>query len=124
MAVKFIPPKGLNKETVVFIKSAIKKLNEAKAIEDIDLGAIRMLATSYDMYLRASEILADKGPIISDYRGDPKPNPAASIVSKSYNQVMKIMTEFGLTVKSRSNIREMAAEEEESPLVAFIKNKK
>jgi hypothetical protein len=37
---------------------------------------------------------------------------------------MKVMTEFGLTAKSRTKISKMATAEEDSPLEAFVKNNK
>ena len=62
--VKFAMPDNLSDETQKFIKDVVKELNARKAIQNIDLGAIRMLATSYEMYLQATEILLEEGPVI------------------------------------------------------------
>lgn len=59
--VKFAMPDNLSDETQKFIKDVVKELNARKAIQNIDLGAIRMLATSYEMYLQATEILLEEG---------------------------------------------------------------
>ena len=55
--VKFVMPDNLSDETQKFIKDVVKELNARKAIQNIDLGAIRMLATSYEMYMQATDIL-------------------------------------------------------------------
>lgn len=51
--VKFKMPIGLSEETEDFMKDVVKELNKRKAIQSIDLGALRMLATSYEMYLQS-----------------------------------------------------------------------
>lgn len=114
-------PDNLSDETQKFIKDVVKELNARKAIQNIDLGAIRMLATSYEMYLQATEILLVEGPIVM-IKYERAANPAQNIAAKNYAQVMKIMTEYGLTIKSRGNIKVMKSDkEEESPLDKFIK---
>ena len=118
--VKFTMPEGLSDETQKFMRDVVKELNARKAISNIDLGALRMLATSYEMYLQASSLLLAQGPVVM-VKGEQAMNPAQNAATKSYSQVMKIMTEYGLTIKSRGNIKAMADEKEDSsPLDAFI----
>lgn len=118
--VKFKMPDKLSEETQDFMRDVVKELNKRKAIQAIDLGALRMLATSYEMYLQATEIMLDEGPIIQ-IKYEKAANPAQNIATKNYAQVMKIMTEYGLTVKSRSTISTMkTADTERSPLDSFI----
>lgn len=119
--VKFKMPIGLSEETEDFMKDVVKELNKRKAIQSIDLGALRMLATSYEMYLQATQIMLEEGPIVM-IKYEKAANPAQNIATKNYAQVMKIMTEYGLTVKSRSTISSMkTADTESSPLDAFLK---
>ena len=119
--VKFNMPDGLSDETQKFMRDVVKELNKRKIIQSIDLGALRMLATSYEMYLQATDILLADGPVVM-IKYERAANPAQNIATKNYAQVMKIMTEYGLTIKSRGNIKEMKSDkEEESPLDRFIK---
>lgn len=119
--VKFIMPKGLSDETQKFMKDVVKELNARKAIQNIDLGALRMLATSYEMYLQATDIMLEEGPVVM-IKYEKAANPAQNIATKNYAQVMKIMTEYGLTVKSRGNIKSMKMDkEDDSPLDEFLK---
>ena len=62
--VKFVMPDNLSDETQKFIKDVVKELNARKAIQNIDLGAIRMLATSYEKYMQATDIVLKEGPVI------------------------------------------------------------
>lgn len=122
--VKFKMPEKLSEETQDFMRDVVKELNKRKAIQAIDLGALRMLATSYEMYLQATDIMLDEGPIVQ-IKYEKAANPAQNIATKNYAQVMKIMTEYGLTVKSRSTISTMkTADTESSPLDSFIKGTK
>lgn len=117
-------PDKLSEETQDFMRDVVKELNKRKAIQAIDLGALRMLATSYEMYLQATEIMLIDGPIVM-IKYEKAANPAQNIATKNYAQVMKIMTEYGLTVKSRSTISTMkTVDTESSPLDSFINGAK
>lgn len=119
--VKFIMPEHLSSETQKFMKDVVKELNARKAIQNIDIGALRMLATSYEMYLQATKLLLEEGPVIM-IKYEKAANPAQNIATKNYAQVMKIMTEYGLTIKSRGTIKAMKSDnDEESPLEEFIR---
>lgn len=119
--VKFNMPDGLSDETQKFMRDVVKELNARKAIQNIDLGALRMLATSYEMYLQATDIMLEEGPVVM-IKYEKAANPAQNIATKNYAQVMKIMTEYGLTIKSRGSIKSMKSDKkEDSPLDIFLK---
>ena len=121
MIVKIKFPKGLSASTRRFMKEALLELNGKKAIRNVDEGALVMLATSYEMYLQASEEVMKNGVLTRDKYGESVPNPAQGIATKNHAIAMKIMTEYGLTVKSRSKIDELKEPKaDESPLDALI----
>jgi P27 family predicted phage terminase small subunit len=115
-------PEGLSKETKKFIEDVIRELTERGVLESIDSASMSMLATSYEMYRRATAILLRKGPVVVINYAKAV-NPAQTVATKSYAQVIKIMTEYGLTVKSRSHIQSMNVDKSESQLDLFFKNK-
>lgn len=124
MAVKFKIPNNISDETAKFIKDVLKELNKKDVIQNIDLGALNMLTVSYEMFLQASDALLDDGPVIANKYGDSIPHPAQTVATKNYNQVMKIMTEYGLTIKSRTNIKSIGTDKKEkSPLETFFSGK-
>jgi P27 family predicted phage terminase small subunit len=119
--VKFVMPKSCSVETQKFMRDVVKELNARKAIQKYDLGALRMLATSYGNVLQATEIMLQEGPVIM-IKYERAANPAQNIATKNYAQVMKIMTEYGLTIKSRGSIKSLKSDkEEDSPLDQFLK---
>lgn len=113
---------GICDEAKAFINAVYKKLTEIHAVEDVDAGALRMLMVSYDMYVKASRELIEKGPIIYDKRGRGKVNPAASLTKNYYAQVVTFMKEYGLTIKSRERIKAMTPEvDETNEIMQFFK---
>lgn len=115
----FTMHKNVSAETVKFMNSVIAELKSKQSIEDIDSGALHMLMTSYEMYLQATERLLNDGPLSTNKYGDIIPHPAQTIATKNYNQVLAIMKEYGLTVKSRTNMK-MYKEDEPGPLDRFL----
>ena len=113
---------NIHSETKSFMNAVLRKLKSVSAIEDCDLGAIRMLMVAYDMYVKASENLLEHGPILYDKRNKPSVNPAATLTKNYYAQVIAFMKEFGLTVKSREHIKAMTPEvDDDNPIMEFIK---
>lgn len=113
---------NIHSETKSFMNAVLRKLKSVGAIEDCDLGAIRMLMVAYDMYVKASENLLEHGPILYDKRNKPSVNPAATLTKNYYAQVIAFMKEFGLTVKSREHIKAMTPEvDDDNPIMKFIK---
>lgn len=117
-------PDNVSAETSTFMKAIIRELRAKQKIDVIDSGALNMLMTSYEMYLQATERLLREGPITSTRFGDDVPNPAQTIASKNYNQVLAIMKEYGLTVKSRSKMKDTGSDEQKSVLEEFLTTKK
>lgn len=115
----FAMHKNISKDTAKFMNSVIAELKAKQTIEDIDSGALHMLMTSYEMYLQATERLLDEGPLSTNKYGDIIPHPAQTIATKNYNQVLAIMKEYGLTVKSRTNMK-IQKEDEPSALDQFL----
>lgn len=117
-------PDNVSEETSKFMKAIIRELRAKQKIDVIDSGALNMLMTSYEMYLQATEKLLNEGPITLTRFGDNVPNPAQTIASKNYNQVLAIMKEYGLTVKSRAKMKDTGKDEQKSALEEFLQSKK
>lgn len=123
MEIDFKKEKGICDEAKQFIAAVSAKLSDVGAIEECDMGALRMLMVSYDMYVKASRELLEKGPLLYDRHGRPKVNPAATLTKNYYAQVLSFMKEYGLTVKSRERIKSMTPEvDEDNDILKFFKN--
>lgn len=121
--IKLEIPEGLSEETRNYIQSVKSFLSRNRVIENIDLGALRMLMTSYEMYVRASENLIREGPTIIDYKGAIVVNPNQEVAQKNYIQITKIMTEYGLTIKSRQKMTLNKPNAVESPVDEYFAKK-
>lgn len=117
-------PDNVSQDTAKFMKAVIKELRQKQKIGIIDSGALNMLMTSYEMYLQATAILLLDGATVENRYGETVPNPAQTIASKNYNQVLAIMKEYGLTAKSRANLKDPGDDETKSPLEEFLAKKK
>ena len=122
MKIKYTPPEYLHDDAKKYIKEVIKSLNDKAASEKIDLGALHMLAINYDTFLRASEKIARDGLVVEGLHGAVK-HPLIKVATDAQIQAMKVMTEFGLTVKSRNNIKSVQPEEKETAFEKFVKGK-
>lgn len=100
-------------ETQAFMKGIIEKLEGESAIEVCDYPALHMLELSYDNYLKASAMLIGDGPVTKDKHGHVIVHPAVNVVSKTWGQVVTLMKEFGLTVKSRERISALTGDVDE-----------
>lgn len=109
----FKPSKLTMPETQAFMRGIIEKLEGEHAIEVCDYPALHMLELSYDNYLKASAMLMSDGPVTKDKHGHVIVHPAVNVVSKTWGQVVTLMKEFGLTVKSRERISALTAEVDE-----------
>lgn len=109
--IKYTPRKGLRPDTVKYIREVVKSLNDKDAALPIDLGAISMLAENYNLFLEAGEQIASEGLLIYNSKGDQIKNPLIKVQTDAQIQAVKIMTEFGLTVKSRERIKGLGGDE-------------
>lgn len=117
-------PKTLQRETDEYMKSVIQRLKDSGVIDEIDSGAMLMLAQNYDTYIKAMKILQVEGLTVEGKRGLIAAHPAVKIAKDAQTQAMAIMTEFGLTAKSRTKISKLNTSAADSPLTAFVKKAK
>lgn len=124
--IKYTPRKGLRPDTVRYIREVVKSLNDKDAALPIDLGAISMLAENYNLFLESGEQIAREGLLIYNNKGDRVKNPLIKVQTDSQIQAVKIMTEFGLTVKSRERIKGLGGDEfgDVDPLKELLRSRR
>lgn len=115
--------KDVTPQTRAFMEGVVKKLEAVEAIEVCDYPALMMLQLSYDQYLRASEMLLRDGCLSKEKHGRVIVHPAVNVVNKYWGQVVTLLKEFGLTVKSRERIAAMTPEiDEDNEFMQFQRN--
>lgn len=120
MKTKINLPEGLSKETKSFMKNVLKRLNESNAIREVDAGALRMLAVSYEIYFKSYDSIQNDGMML--HIGDkPIANPLLDTMQKAYIQTIKFLTEYGMTLKSSEKIKTLNPEvDADNPLAKFL----
>lgn len=119
---RYTPPDWLEDEAKDYIAEVVKDLNRNNNLKKVDIGAIHMLAISYSQFIQASRQVSTEGATISNYRGDPIKHPAVNISKDALAQAMRIITEYGLTLKSRESMAVTKKDDKtDSPLGDFFK---
>lgn len=113
--------KGLTHRTRDFMRDV---LSQVEGLEGVDSGALSMLEYNYDMFIRQSDLLKEEDLVIRNVQGNLVANPRVKIVKDAQTQCLAILREFGLTLKSRTNVKAVTKDSEDSPLETFIKGKK
>jgi len=106
-----------------YIHEVVTMLEKAGLMESVDSAALTMLARNYSIFIKASKQLEKDGLTVSSDRGNLSPHPAIKIAKDSEMICIKLMEKFGLTVKDRSKLPALGANEE-NPLEAFVKGMK
>ena len=123
--ISFTIPENLEPEARAYMQNVLQMLEDNGIIEDVDDAALQMLAYNYSTFIKASKIVEQEGLTITSDRGNIAEHPAVKIGRDAQTQALKVMTEFGLTAKSRSKLPLLDdANSEESPLETFIKSRK
>lgn len=121
---KFQIPEGIEKEAADYIKKVVLYLEKNNQFDDVDTAALTMLARNYSLFITASKDIIENGILAKGSRNNAIPNPAIKIANDAQIQAVKIMEKFGLTAKDRKKLIIGDDEEEDSPLMQFIKNDK
>ena len=119
---KILLPDNLTLQADRYIKKIIDFLKKNDKLNVIDEGAIYILADSYDQYINATERVKQEGMTVPGSRNTIVAHPAVRIAKDAKSVCLSIMTEMGLTLKSRSKISNLDQETEESPLQELMKN--
>ena len=119
-----IQEEGLEKEAQDYIKKVINYLQKNNQLDDVDSAALTMLVRNYSLFITATRDVFENGILAKGSRNNAIPNPAIKIANDAQIQALKIMEKFGLTAKDRKKLLDVEDEEEDSPLMQFIKNEK
>ena len=122
---KFEISGNLADEAKAYIKDVLFMLEQNGIMEDVDEAAIQMLAYNYSTFIKASKIIEEQGLTVTSDRGNIAEHPAVKIARDAQTSALRVMSEFGLTAKSRSKLPKLNnLDSEESPLESFIKKNK
>jgi P27 family predicted phage terminase small subunit len=117
--------KDLEKETQDYIYAVNKFLRKKNngVIADEWLGALEMLTQNYDMFIKCRNKIKEDGLMIDDRFGGITKHPLIKVQQDAQIQCLKIIGEFGLSLKSnlKLSIDDSEEKDEDSPLMSFVK---
>ena len=120
-----VPDSIKHDEASKLITGLVKQLNEKEMLELSDIPQLHRMATAYDMYLSCVDVLSQQGLTMKNLKGEMVKRPEANLLKESWSQYLELAKEYGLTAKSKGQIKAMnAGDNEESPLETYLKGKK
>lgn len=120
-----VPESIKHKEARKIISDLVKQLNDRGMLEIADIPQLHRMATAYDAYLECVEVLARDGMTMENLKGERVKRPEANLLKENWSQYLELAKEYGLTAKSKGQIKAMnAGDNEESPLDTYLKSKK
>lgn len=120
-----IPKTIKYRETRKLISDLVRTLNEQGLLSATDMPQLHRMATAYDHYLECVEIIAREGLIMENLKGEIVKRPEANLIRECWNQYLEIAKEYGLTTKSKGQIKMLKESSDGgTPADDFFKRKK
>lgn len=120
-----VPDSIEHDEARVLITGLVKQLNTRDMLELSDIPQLHRMATAYDMYLSCVDTLNREGLTMENLKGETVKRPEANLLKESWSQYLELAKEYGLTAKSKGQIKALASgDSEKSPLDSYIDGKK
>jgi P27 family predicted phage terminase small subunit len=97
------PPAGMSDDATAAWKKVAPMLQAAGLLHVPDVVALRLLCESYATWEKATE-LARGGFLVKASNGTPMASPYLHIASRAHDQIVKLLTEFGMTPSARTRV--------------------
>lgn len=94
-------PDTFSEATKRFMKTVVKELNEREELNPMMEGVLMMLMNCYESFIDASTQVRQEGTTTTNIKDEVVTHPAVGVQLKSNQQVLALMKELGLTIKSR-----------------------
>lgn len=98
------PPDFLSEPARAHWEPIADALYQAKVLTKLDVHALAAYCECYARWLHANGQLSRDGCVALDEDGIPRPSPWLRIANDSFQQMTRLLTEFGMTPGSRSRI--------------------
>lgn len=113
-------PSWLNAEAAEHWPAIAKQLKAAGLLGQIDTHALGLYCEAFARWKHATDQVAKYGPVVKAPSGFPVQSPYLAIANRAHDQLVKLLTEFGMTPSSRSRVHanpdaEDASEKETKP---------
>ena len=108
--------KNYTKSTQQYMASVEKHLiDKYGKIENHWVGLLTLLATNYDIFIKARERVKQDGVMVTNRFGASEKHPMLKQITDSNNQVIKLVQEFGLSPNSIGKIKPPKEDKDNNP---------
>lgn len=124
--VTFKLPKTVRlKEAKKTICDIVRHLNDDGILTPADIPQLHRMATAYNTYLQCNDIISEQGVTMENLKGETVKRPEVNIMRESWSQYLEIAKEYGLTAKSKGQLKgSSGSDHPESPADDFFNKKK
>jgi P27 family predicted phage terminase small subunit len=99
-----------------------KQLDDAGVLTTMDQTALGLYCEAFARWKNANDMVVKTGAVIKAPSGYPVQSPFVSVSNKAFEQMTKLLIEFGMTPSSRSRVT-AKKKESENPFTKLIKGK-
>lgn len=111
----------LSPETKEYIDTITAQMEKIGFLEDADRKNIDLLASQYELYVRAVKDLDTNGFTITDIKNRRVVNPAFNIQRSAMTNIISLMRELSLSARQRRLLTSAGqVEDEEDPMDLFL----
>lgn len=115
--------KNNNKAVQSYMKDVLKFLKEKSGItQDSWTASLVMIEDNYSTFLKCQKQLNEEGLTVNDRFGSTVKHPLIKVQNDAQIQLVKLLNEFGLTLKSSDKINSIEKTDDNSALSKFINN--
>lgn len=110
----------LSPETKEYIDTITAQMEKIGFLEDADRKNIDLLASQYELYVRAVKDLDTNGFTITDTKNRKVVNPAFNIQRSAMTNILGLIRELSLSARQRRLLTSAGQVEEEDPMDLFL----
>lgn len=110
----------LSPETQEYIDTITAQMEKIGFLEDADRKNIDLLASQYELYVRAVKDLDTNGFTVTDKQNRKVVNPAFNIQRSAMTNIISLMRELSLSARQRRLLTSAGQTEEEDPMDLFL----
>jgi P27 family predicted phage terminase small subunit len=100
-----VPPKHLSADAKQSWKETFKLLENTGVLSEQDTDLLCLYSETKSKWVHAMKQIKKNGYVVSAPSGFPVQSPWVQIANKSFDQLMKILPEFGFSPSARSRIK-------------------
>lgn len=115
-----VAPDWLSLQAAAHWPAVADQLERAGVLTSMDAHALAMYCEAFARWQDANALIAKTGLVVPGQKGTLTQNPAVHIANAAFDQMRKMLIEFGMTPSSRSRVIK-APTDEADQYAAFVK---